>query len=148
MGRRATTETKTTQIAAGQNGSAADYRSGLIASIGCMALWGVLPIYWKALVPISSWVIIIYRILLVNVFAMLLARTRFSWKEIFGPIRADRKLALKFLGAGGGHHDQLEHVYLGGQCEPRNRGKHRILYRAADGLRVRDDLFQGEADEI
>ena len=100
MGRRATTETKTTKIATGQNGSAADYRSGLIASIGCMALWGVLPIYWKALVPISSWVIIIYRILLVNVFAMLLARTRFSWREIFGPIRADRKLALKFLGAG------------------------------------------------
>lgn len=77
-----------------------EYRSGLIASIGCMALWGVLPIYWKALVPISSWVIIIYRILLVNVFAMLLARTRFSWSEIFGPIRHDRKLALKFLGAG------------------------------------------------
>ncbi|MBQ9060935.1 MAG: EamA family transporter RarD [Firmicutes bacterium] len=77
-----------------------EYRSGLIASIGCMALWGVLPIYWKALVPISSWVIIIYRILLVNVFAMLLARTKFSWDQIFGPIRRDWKLALKFLGAG------------------------------------------------
>ncbi len=77
-----------------------EYRSGLIASIGCMTLWGILPIYWKALIPISSWVIIIYRILLVDVFAILLARTRFSWSEIFGPIRHDRKLALKFLGAG------------------------------------------------
>lgn len=77
-----------------------EYRSGLIASIGCMALWGVLPVYWKALIPIDSWVIIIYRILLVCVVAMLLARTRFTWKEIFGPIRRDRKLALKFLGAG------------------------------------------------
>ena len=77
-----------------------EYRSGLIASIGCMTLWGVLPVYWKALVPISSWMIIIYRILLVHVFAMLLARTRFSWAEIFGPIRHDRKLGLKFLGAG------------------------------------------------
>lgn len=81
-------------------GGAAEYRSGLAASIGCMALWGVLPIYWKALVPISSWVIIIYRILLVHVVALLLARTRFSWSEIFGPIRQDRRLALKFLGAG------------------------------------------------
>jgi len=77
-----------------------EYRSGLIASIGCMTLWGILPVYWKALVPISSWMIIIYRILLVHVFAILLARTRFTWDEIFGPIRRDRKLALKFLGAG------------------------------------------------
>ena len=77
-----------------------EYRSGLIASIGCMVLWGILPVYWKALVPISSWVIIIYRILLVHVFAILLAKTKFSWQEIFGPIRSDRKLALKYLAAG------------------------------------------------
>lgn len=77
-----------------------EYRSGLIASIGCMALWGVLPVYWQALIPINSWVIIIYRILLVCVFAILFAKTRFTWAEIFGPIRHDRKLALKFLGAG------------------------------------------------
>ena len=87
-------------MSAGGTEATNEYRSGLIASIGCMALWGVLPIYWKALVPISSWVIIVYRILLVNVFAMILARTRFSWSEIFGPIRSDRKLGLKFLGAG------------------------------------------------
>ena len=24
-----------------------EYRSGLIASIGCMVLWGILPVYWK-----------------------------------------------------------------------------------------------------
>ena len=76
------------------------YRSGLIASIGCMALWGILPIYWKALVPISSWTIIIYRILLVDVVAVLLARTRFSWKEIFGPLREDPRMLLKFVAAG------------------------------------------------
>lgn len=77
-----------------------EYRSGLFASIGCMALWGVLPVYWKALVPISSAVIIIYRILLVHVVALLLARTRYTFAEIFAPIRGNRKLALKFLGAG------------------------------------------------
>lgn len=71
-----------------------------MASIGCMALWGVLPVYWKALVPISSWVIIVYRILLVHICALLLARVKFSWREIFGPIREDWKLALKFLAAG------------------------------------------------
>ena len=65
-----------------------------------MTLWGVLPIYWKALVPISSWIIIIYRIFLVHIFAIILAKTKFSWQEIFGPIRGDRKLALKYLAAG------------------------------------------------
>ena len=80
--------------------SRSEYNRGLIAACGCMALWGVLPVYWKALVPISSWTIIIYRILLVNVVAMLFARTRFSWREIFGPIRSDPRLALKFLAAG------------------------------------------------
>ena len=84
----------------GQTQNTSEYRSGLIASIGCMALWGILPVYWKALVPISSWMIIVYRILLVHVFALIFARTRYSWREIFGPIRSDRKLALKFLGAG------------------------------------------------
>lgn len=77
-----------------------EYRSGLMASIGCMSLWGILPIYWKALIPINSWVIIVYRILLVCVVAILFARTRFCWGEIFGPFLHDRKLALKFLGAG------------------------------------------------
>ncbi len=77
-----------------------EYRAGLLASIGCMVLWGVLPVYWKALVPISSWTIIIYRILLVNVVAILLAKTRFSWAEIYGPFFRDRRLALKYLAAG------------------------------------------------
>lgn len=77
-----------------------EYRAGLLASIGCMVLWGVLPVYWKSLVPISSWTIIIYRILLVHVVAVLLARTRFTWSRIWGPIRHDPKLALKFLAAG------------------------------------------------
>ncbi|MBQ6402115.1 MAG: EamA family transporter RarD [Firmicutes bacterium] len=77
-----------------------EYRNGLIASCGCMALWGVLPVYWKALIPISSWVIIIYRILLVNVVAMLMARTRYSWREIFHPLFHNGRMALKFLAAG------------------------------------------------
>ena len=34
--------------------------------ISCDVLWGVLPIYWQALRPIDSWVIIFYRIFLVG----------------------------------------------------------------------------------
>ena len=55
-----------------------EYRKGLAMSVGCMILWGVLPVYWKALIPISSWVIIIYRILFVNVFAFIFAKAKLS----------------------------------------------------------------------
>lgn len=34
--------------------------------LSCDVLWGVLPIYWQALRPIDSWVIIFYRIFLVG----------------------------------------------------------------------------------
>ncbi len=57
----------------------------------CMLLWGVLPIYWKSLVPISSWVIIVYRILLVFVMAVLFALRNHTWQEIWAPLREDRK---------------------------------------------------------
>ena len=74
-------------------------RTGVLALTGCMLLWGFLPIYWRALIPISSGTIIIYRIFLVCVSAILLAKTRYSWGEIFGPLM-DRKTALKFFLAG------------------------------------------------
>ena len=35
-----------------------EYRKGLLVAVGCMVLWGVLPAYWKLLIPISSWTII------------------------------------------------------------------------------------------
>jgi chloramphenicol-sensitive protein RarD len=43
-----------------------EYKTGIIAMLGCDVLWGVLPIYWQALRPIDSWVIIFYRIFLVG----------------------------------------------------------------------------------
>lgn len=45
------------------------YKTGILSMLACTALWGVLPIYWQALRPIDSWVIIFYRIFLVGVVA-------------------------------------------------------------------------------
>lgn len=83
-----------------ENSSKNEYRKGLLIAVGCMVLWGVLPVYWKMLIPISSWVIIIYRILLVNLVAMIFAKVKYSWKEIFRPLRQDPKMILKFVAAG------------------------------------------------
>ena len=43
-----------------------DYKIGIISMLACDVLWGVLPMYWQALRPIDSWVIIFYRIFLVG----------------------------------------------------------------------------------
>ncbi|MBR0457516.1 MAG: EamA family transporter RarD [Firmicutes bacterium] len=42
------------------------YITGVISMLSCDVLWGFLPIYWQALRPIDSWVIIFYRIFLVG----------------------------------------------------------------------------------
>ena len=42
------------------------YKIGILSMLACDVLWGVLPIYWQALRPIDSWVIIFYRIFLVG----------------------------------------------------------------------------------
>lgn len=65
----------------------------------CMFLWGVLPVYWKSLVPIDSWIIILYRMVMVFLCALIYAMKGRSLKEIFGPLR-DKRRAGKFLVAG------------------------------------------------
>ena len=42
------------------------YKIGILSMLSCDVLWGVLPLYWQALRPIDSWVIIFYRIFLVG----------------------------------------------------------------------------------
>lgn len=67
------------------------YRRGVFQVVLSMFIWGVLPIYWKALIPIRSSLIIFYRVLLVFFSALLLARRNYTWKEIWAPLKEDRK---------------------------------------------------------
>ena len=74
-----------------------DYKIGLIFVIGCQVLWGFLPIYWQALKPIDSYVIILYRIFTMFIFSLMGARIKYSFKEIFEPLRDVKKLIRSFL---------------------------------------------------
>lgn len=76
------------------------YRKGILQVVFCMVIWGVLPIYWKALIPISSSVIILYRVLMVLLTALLLARKNYTWKEIWAPLKEDRKTVQTLVIAG------------------------------------------------
>lgn len=75
------------------------YKIGLICAIGCAVLWGVLPIYWQALKPIDSFVIIFYRIFLVGLVSGIASLKLYGRKEVkkyIGPGSS----SLKFFMAG------------------------------------------------
>lgn len=76
-----------------------EYKKGIAAILSCMVLWGVLPIYWQALIPISSWVIILYRILTVCLYSVIAARFKYSFKEIFAPLK-DKKTLITYIASG------------------------------------------------
>ena len=79
--------------------SRSEYKKGLIAVISAMVIWGVLPGYWQALKPISSWVIILYRILTVFIYSLIVCRFKYSFKRIFEPLK-DKSVRLKYFTAG------------------------------------------------
>ena len=83
-----------------QSNKKSEYREGMIALLLCMFLWGLLPIYWKSLIPIDSWVIILYRVTLAFATSVIFARTKYSFKEIFKPLFSDKKTAFKYFMAG------------------------------------------------
>lgn len=75
------------------------YRTGLFCSLSCSVLWGVLPIYWQALRPIESSVIIFYRIFLVGVVCFFAALKLYGWEGIKAPLR-EKGAKLKYFTAG------------------------------------------------
>ncbi|MGN0659449.1 MAG: EamA family transporter RarD [Emergencia sp.] len=77
------------------------YRKGLSSALLCGLVWGFLPIYWNALSPIDSSIIIFYRIFLMAIvcFAVCLIRMG-SVKAVFAPMFEDRKRTLVYVAAG------------------------------------------------
>ena len=68
------------------------YRSGLISALSCAGIWGLLPIYWDALNPISSLVVIFYRITLMALTCLAIEfyKTK-DLKKLFAPMFQDKK---------------------------------------------------------
>lgn len=64
-----------------------EYRNGLLCVLACQLMWGFLPIYWQSLVPIPSWIIILYRMTTMFVYSYIAARLRYSREEIWAPLR-------------------------------------------------------------
>jgi chloramphenicol-sensitive protein RarD len=73
-------------------------RQGLLYAIGCYALWGLLPIYWKLLVSASYLEVLAHRMLWAFVFMLIICR--FVTKSKLGSLFRDKR-ALLFLGTAG-----------------------------------------------
>lgn len=77
-----------------------EYYKGLVAILMCGFLWGVLPVYWNALKPIDSFVIIFYRIVLMALICFAVCAVKHGIKGIFRPMFRDKKTFFTFLTAG------------------------------------------------
>jgi chloramphenicol-sensitive protein RarD len=75
---------------------AARTRSGLLMGLGAYALWGVLPLYFKALIHVASTEIVAHRILWSLLFLGALATWWKRWPAIRAAL-ANRKVALTLL---------------------------------------------------
>lgn len=76
-----------------------EYEQGIAFAILCAVLWGFLPIYWKALVPINPVLILLYRIVLAFGFALILALYFYKWEGIIKPLK-EKGIARTFFLAG------------------------------------------------
>ena len=78
-----------------------NYKLGLTYALSCAILWGFLPIYWDALKPIDSFVIIFYRIVLMMLTCFLICYyQKRNIKAIFQPMFADKKKMWTYIIAG------------------------------------------------
>lgn len=64
-----------------------EYKLGMAAALGSAVIWGFLPIYWQALRPIDSVVIIFYRIVFVALVTFLLSLRIYGFKAILAPLK-------------------------------------------------------------
>ncbi|QIB69595.1 EamA family transporter RarD [Aminipila butyrica] len=73
------------------------YKIGMSCALGCAILWGFLPIYWKALKPIDSMVIIYYRIFFVGLTTFLAAYKMYGREKLLAPLKNKKMLPMLIL---------------------------------------------------
>ena len=65
---------------------------GIAYTIGAYLIWGVLPLYFLALVPTGAWEVVAWRVLLSFVFCLLLVTVMRGWPALIAIVRQPRLL--------------------------------------------------------
>jgi len=79
---------------------AAATRKGVLYAVGANLLWGILPVYWKALKAVPAVEILAHRVMWSFIFLALLMTLRRRWAALREKLRRRRTLAA-FLGSSG-----------------------------------------------
>lgn len=74
-----------------------NYTQGLVAALSCMIIWGLLPLYWKSLIPINSFVIIFYRIFTVGIVCFFASLKLYGFQRMTAPLKNKKHLGLYIL---------------------------------------------------
>ncbi|MFR7989828.1 MAG: EamA family transporter RarD [Anaerovoracaceae bacterium] len=77
-----------------------NYRVGLLSALCCGMIWGLLPVYWNALKPIDSFVIIFYRMVLMALVCFIACAVRYGVKGAFQPLIENKRKILVYIAAG------------------------------------------------
>ena len=80
-------------MTAPQHDLTAHRTSGLIYAISAYLLWGILPIYFLALVPSGAWEIVAWRVVFSLVFCAIALTVMRAWRT-FGRLLTDRRVLL------------------------------------------------------
>ena len=74
-----------------------EYRIGMICAVVSMVVWGFAPMYWRALVPIDSFVIIAYRIIFAAIICGIASLIVYGKEEMKKPLEDKKKVGILFL---------------------------------------------------
>ncbi len=74
-------------------------RTGLVYGLAAYTMWGVFPLYFKALAHVSPWRIVCHRILWSAVFLGVIVSLRCEWRWLWPVVRRARSMGM--LAAGG-----------------------------------------------
>lgn len=88
-----------TNAAAGANAPNAEVRLGLICGVAAYALWGLFPLYIKALAPAEPTEIVAQRILWSVPFGAFILSLRGQWRETLSAVRSPRVVAFLAVAA-------------------------------------------------
>jgi chloramphenicol-sensitive protein RarD len=73
-----------------------DYEKGVALATLSYVIWGVLPIYWKAMEPVSPLLIMLYRLVMAFIFVLVLAFIFYKPREIMAPLKQKRAILIYF----------------------------------------------------
>jgi chloramphenicol-sensitive protein RarD len=81
------------------NNDKRQYEIGMASAVLCAFLWGVLPVYWKALHPIDPFLIMLYRLILACTLVFIGAMMVYKWEGIISYAK-EKGALLSFITAG------------------------------------------------